>query len=209
MVTLYIQQEDGVLVLAATNRPWDLDPAALRRFEKRIYIPLPDVLARQKLFQIHLRGETTVLSPEELHKLAAKTEGYSGADIANVCRDALMVPIRDALASHDFVKVASSLDENGKTQELYEPCKPGTPGAVHCDIFDLPADSLRLPPVLPEHIERALAGMKSSVSLSELAEFEEWTEQFGEDGSSGTHSKPRASKPKKKDEHWGSMVAFG
>lgn len=197
-----IADVSGVLVLAATNRPWDLDTAALRRFEKRIYIPLPDALARSRMFQIHLRGETIQMPPGELHKLAAATEGYSGADIANVCRDALMVPIRDALAAHDFVKVAGK-DEDGRPLELYEPCPPGTPGAVHCDIFDLPTDSLRLPPVLPEHLERALQSVKPSVSASELHMFEEWTEQFGIDGSTGSHRKPESKNPQ-----WGSMVAF-
>jgi len=206
-----IADEDGVLILAATNRPWDLDPAALRRFEKRIYIPLPDKLARQRMFQIHLRGETTLMTPSELRRLSDKTEGYSGADIANVCRDALMVPIRDAVASHDFIRVPAppeeGLDEHGQPRMLFEPCPPGTPGSVHCDIFDLPPDSLRLPPVLPEHLERALGGMKSSVSPSELAQFDEWTEQFGEDGSSGSRKPPP--KPKSKGPQWGSMVAYG
>ena len=85
------------MVLAATNRPWDLDEAIRRRLEKRIYIPLPTAEGRKQLFEINLRG--IAVSPEvTFDKLVEMTEGYSGADMACVCRDAAMMPLRRKIA---------------------------------------------------------------------------------------------------------------
>lgn len=67
---------DGILVLGATNIPWVLDSAIRRRFEKRIYIPLPEAHARLIMFKIHLGNTTHVLTEENLRELAGKTEGY-------------------------------------------------------------------------------------------------------------------------------------
>ncbi|XP_023386473.1 katanin p60 ATPase-containing subunit A-like 1 [Pteropus vampyrus] len=74
-----------VMVLAATNFPWDIDEALRRRLEKRIYIPLPTAEGRAELLRISLRE--VELDPDiQLAHIAAKIEGYSGADITNVCR---------------------------------------------------------------------------------------------------------------------------
>lgn len=96
------QQAEGermknVIVLAATNRPQDLDEAFRRRLEKRIYIPLPNEKGRKLLFEINLKG---IKLAEEVNfdKLCKMTKGYSGADISNVCRDAAMMPMRRKLA---------------------------------------------------------------------------------------------------------------
>jgi len=67
---------DGVLVLAATNIPWTLDSAIRRRFEKRIYIPLPEAPARSKMFIIHLGKTPHKLSHENIKQLGEMTEGY-------------------------------------------------------------------------------------------------------------------------------------
>ncbi|MFX0097542.1 MAG: AAA family ATPase [Candidatus Hodarchaeota archaeon] len=85
---------EQVVVLGATNRPWDLDPAFRRRFEKRIYVPLPDNEGRREIFRIHVRG--IEIAPDvDFDELATLTEGYSGSDIALICRDAAMMPIRE------------------------------------------------------------------------------------------------------------------
>ncbi|KAM5587661.1 katanin p60 ATPase-containing subunit A-like 2 [Rosa sericea] len=82
-----------VFVLAATNLPWELDAAMLRRLEKRILVPLPEPEARRAMFE-----ELLPLEPgeEELpyDLLVDKTEGYSGSDIRLVCKEAAMQPLR-------------------------------------------------------------------------------------------------------------------
>lgn len=74
-----------VMVLAATNFPWDIDEALRRRLEKRIYIPLPTLEGREALLKINLR-EVKLDDDVNLTRIARKLEGYSGADITNVCR---------------------------------------------------------------------------------------------------------------------------
>ena len=78
-----------VMVLAATNFPWDLDEALRRRLEKRVYIPLPDTNGREELLKINLR-EVAVEKDVDLGDIASRIDGYSGADITNVCRYELL-----------------------------------------------------------------------------------------------------------------------
>lgn len=73
------------MVLAATNFPWDIDEALRRRLEKRIYIPLPTDEGREALLKINLR-EVKLDPTVDLSAISRKLEGYSGADITNVCR---------------------------------------------------------------------------------------------------------------------------
>lgn len=84
------------MVLAATNRPWDLDDALRRRLEKRIYIPLPSEEGRRDLFKINLKG-MSLDENIDFDYLVKKTDGYSGADLSNVCREAAMMPMRKKL----------------------------------------------------------------------------------------------------------------
>ncbi len=84
-----------LLVLGATNRPWDIDTAMLSRFEKKVYVPLPDMPARIGIFKIHTAGINSDLTDEDYIELAVRADGYSGRDIANVCREVIMIPIRE------------------------------------------------------------------------------------------------------------------
>ncbi len=84
-------------VCSIFQTPWDLDEALRRRLEKRVYIPLPDSAARADLFRINMKGVTLASDIREA-ELARLTEGYSGADIANVCRDAAMMDMRKIVA---------------------------------------------------------------------------------------------------------------
>jgi vacuolar protein-sorting-associated protein 4 len=85
---------DGVLVLGASNVPWELDGAIRRRFEKRIYIPLPDLHARSAMFKIRLGHTPNNLTEDDFFELGKATEGYSGSDITIVVKEAMMMPVR-------------------------------------------------------------------------------------------------------------------
>ena len=85
-----------VMVMGATNLPWDLDDALRRRFEKRVYIPLPNSVGRSEMFRINLKG-IKVQDNLDMDKLVTLTDGYSGADIANVCREASLMQMRRKL----------------------------------------------------------------------------------------------------------------
>ncbi|MEM2576867.1 MAG: AAA family ATPase, partial [Candidatus Bathyarchaeia archaeon] len=99
----FLKEMDGLLdkkknlhvyVIGATNKPWALDDAFIRRFQKRIYIPLPDYNARLELFKIYTRE--IKLSPEvDLKYLAKITEGYSGSDIRDIIQTAQLEVVRE------------------------------------------------------------------------------------------------------------------
>ncbi|MCC6043233.1 MAG: AAA family ATPase, partial [Candidatus Verstraetearchaeota archaeon] len=93
-----IEDLKGVVVIAATNRPDILDPALLRpgRFDRLIYVPLPDARAREEIFKIHLKGKP-LDKDVDIQKLVSLTEGYTGADIAALCNTAAMIALRDFL----------------------------------------------------------------------------------------------------------------
>ncbi|RLF62141.1 MAG: AAA family ATPase, partial [Thermoplasmata archaeon] len=85
-----------VTVIAATNRPDIIDPALLRpgRFDRHIYVTLPDKEARKEIFRIHTKKKP-LAKDVDLDKLAEKTEGYTGSDIATLCNEAVMSAIRE------------------------------------------------------------------------------------------------------------------
>uniref|UniRef100_A0A671S7Q1 Katanin p60 ATPase-containing subunit A-like 1 n=1 Tax=Sinocyclocheilus anshuiensis TaxID=1608454 RepID=A0A671S7Q1_9TELE len=137
-----------VMVLAATNFPWDIDEALRRRLEKRIYIPLPSAQGRAELLKINLR-EVEVASDVDLTLIAEKIEGYSGADITNVCRDASMMAMRRRI--------------QGLSPE---------------EIRALSKDELQMP-VTMEDFELALKKISKSVSAADLEKYESWMSEFG------------------------------
>ncbi|KAG0587077.1 hypothetical protein KC19_2G139500 [Ceratodon purpureus] len=87
-----------VFVLAATNLPWQLDSAMLRRLEKRILVPLPEPEAREGMFQSLLGSQKNGLEELPLATMVEGTEGYSGSDIRIVCKEAAMRPLRRVMA---------------------------------------------------------------------------------------------------------------
>lgn len=134
-------------MLGATNIPWCLDAAIRRRFEKRIYIPLPDVGARKAMFKLHLGSTPHSLREEDFNELGQKSEGYSGADISIVVRDALMSPIRLIQTATHFKKVTgpSRKDPNVIVHDLLTPCSPGDPGAIEMTWVDISGEKLLEP----------------------------------------------------------------
>ena len=96
-----LEELRDVTVIAATNRPDIIDPALLRpgRFDRLIYIPPPDKEARKEIFKIHTRNKP-LADDVDIDELAEKTEGYTGADIAAVCNEAVMTAIREYINKH-------------------------------------------------------------------------------------------------------------
>ncbi len=86
----------SIMVLGASNRPYDLDPAILRRLPRQFEIPLPGKAERASILKLLLQDED-VDSSVDLGKLADRTDGYSGSDLKEMCRAAVMVPLRDLM----------------------------------------------------------------------------------------------------------------
>lgn len=94
---------DQVLVIGATNRPQELDPAVRRRMSNRLYIPLPELVARAQIIRTLLQKDNLLtLSDDDIEAVSVATEGYSGSDMKNLVKEASMGPLREAMMSGDI-----------------------------------------------------------------------------------------------------------
>mmetsp|Transcript_5043 Transcript_5043/g.4238 ORF Transcript_5043/g.4238 Transcript_5043/m.4238 type:complete len:139 (+) Transcript_5043:878-1294(+) len=91
-----IKTKQRVFVLAASNLPWDLDIALLRRLEKRILVPLPETKAREMMIQTFLPGEATE-DDFKYEEYSHQTKNYSGSDLKLLAKEAAMKPLRRLL----------------------------------------------------------------------------------------------------------------
>ncbi|ETO21594.1 proteasome-activating nucleotidase [Reticulomyxa filosa] len=89
------ESEARMLVIGATNLPHQLDDAVLRRFSKRIMVPLPDEETKYSLLQSLMKKQSCELTPWEMKEVVSKTEGYSFSDLTLLCKDAAMGPVRE------------------------------------------------------------------------------------------------------------------
>ncbi|XP_032855256.1 fidgetin-like protein 1 [Tyto alba] len=96
--------EDRILVVGATNRPQEIDEAARRRLVKRLYIPLPEASARKQIVTRLMSKEHCSLNEEEIELIVEKSNGFSGADMTQLCREASLGPIR-SLQSMDIATI--------------------------------------------------------------------------------------------------------
>lgn len=109
----------GVLILGATNIPWQLDAAIRRRFQRRVHIGLPDAAARMKMFRLGVGSTPCDLTAADYHKLAKMSEGYSGSDIAIAVQDALMQPIRKIQTATHYKKAGPSFPKKTTKSHLF------------------------------------------------------------------------------------------
>jgi len=178
---------DGILVLGATNIPWGLDSAIRRRFERRIYIPLPTVGARDVIFRLNSSKTPNSVTAEEWRSLAERTEGFSGADIAIVVRDALMHPVRKVNGATHFKVVSGPNPEYPDDASKYRddwltPCSPGDPHAIEMDLMQIEGERLLVPDLCFEDFVKSCASTHPSVGKDDLKQHEQFTEEFGSEG---------------------------
>ncbi|RQM22071.1 hypothetical protein B5M09_009080, partial [Aphanomyces astaci] len=172
---------DGILVLGATNVPWELDPAMRRRFEKRIYIPLPEVHARKVMLKIHLGDTPHSLNDADFTTLAAKAEGCSGSDISVLVREALMEPLRQCQQAQFFYRVRWGL--YSWCAPTCAGCKAPCPrcGSYRMRLYDLPDRGFKDDQLKPPMVSMVLEHSISSVAPEELNQFIKWTTEFGQE----------------------------
>ena len=172
---------EGILVLGATNVPWKLDSAIRRRFEKRIYISLPDESARKRLISLHLGDTPHNLSERDISTLAKRTEMYSGADIGIAVKEALMEPIRSFQRATHF-KFAAKVIDGVTVNDYLTPCSPADPNARAMTWREVPSGKLIPPNVSRDDFERAFARSRPSVNSADLQQNEQFTQEFGQEG---------------------------
>uniref|UniRef100_A0A0C9RXX7 TSA: Wollemia nobilis Ref_Wollemi_Transcript_4876_3591 transcribed RNA sequence n=1 Tax=Wollemia nobilis TaxID=56998 RepID=A0A0C9RXX7_9CONI len=159
---LRTRDKERVLVLAATNRPFDLDEAVIRRFPRRLMVDLPDAENRAKILKVILVDED--LAPEfNMEELAAATDGYSGSDLKSLCTTAAYQRIRELL------------DQESKERERAK--SEGQPPPL---ISKAP----ELRPISMGDVQKAMEKVRSSVSADarSILELRQWNEQYGEGG---------------------------
>jgi transitional endoplasmic reticulum ATPase len=99
-----------ILLMGATNVPWQLDTAMLRpgRFDEKVYIPLPDLAGRRKMLDLYL-SHRPVSTDVDLEAIAGRLEGYSGADINYICDRAAVIPFLKSVASGEEGQITGAI----------------------------------------------------------------------------------------------------
>eukprot|EP00796_Vickermania_ingenoplastis_P008388 gene8388-5876_t len=142
-----------VMVLGATNHPWDIDEAMRRRLEKRIYIPLPEKEDRMELFRINTRS-LKLSSDVDFERLSSMLEGkhYSCADITNVVRDAAMMTMRRFMAKVEKSKLKENAAAIGK--------------------------QVAQQPTTMDDFVTAIKKVPSSINAENIEKFQKWKKEF-------------------------------
>jgi SpoVK/Ycf46/Vps4 family AAA+-type ATPase len=159
MLTTFLSEFDGlagkgskkfVLTVGATNKPWLLDDAVLSRFERKIYIPLPDAQARQAILEIHTLKKGHKID-FNLADLVQKTEGYSGRELEQVTREAVFRMLTQVNPELEDLN-----EESGKGQEL------------------------KVRPLQKSDFDTALGKIKPQTSAESLKRYAEWARRVEE-----------------------------
>ncbi|KAF2025534.1 vacuolar protein sorting-associated protein-like protein VPS4 [Setomelanomma holmii] len=166
----------GVLILGATNIPWQLDSAIRRRFQRRVHISLPDLPARMKMFELAVGNTPCELTQQDFRTLADLSEGYSGSDISIAVQDALMQPVRLIQTATHYKPV----EVDGQTK--WTPCSPGDPQAQEKSWTELDGDQLLEPPLRVRDFIKAIKASRPTVSKEDLTKSADWTKEFGSEG---------------------------
>lgn len=195
----------GVLILGATNIPWQLDAAIRRRFQRRVHISLPDLNGRMKMFEMSVGNTPCDLRGEDFRRLAELTEGYSGSDISIAVQDALMQPVRKIQTATHYKKVVVEVEveeagagaggaeaekaegqppkkKSKKMVEKLTPCSPGDKGAMEMSWMDVESENLLEPPLVLKDFVKAVKGARPTVSQEDIKRSAEWTAEFGSEG---------------------------
>jgi SpoVK/Ycf46/Vps4 family AAA+-type ATPase len=156
---------DRVVVIGSTNRPFDLDEAVLRRFPRRILVDLPDLETRREILEVTL-SENRLDPAVNLTKIAERLEGYTGSDLKEICREAVVQISHEQARMLDRGEMLDADDEN----LLDDGASAGQTG------FQM------LRPVTMRDFEAAMRKLKRSVSETgrELSKVWEWNDEYGE-----------------------------
>ncbi|XP_062204060.1 uncharacterized protein LOC133906239 isoform X2 [Phragmites australis] len=160
---LRTKEQERVLVLGATNRPFDIDDAVIRRFPRRLMVSLPDASNREKILKVILSKEE-LGSDVDLELLANMTDGYSGNDLKNLCAAAALCPIRE-IVEKEKKEMSLARAEGRPEPRLY--------GSK--DIRALGMDDFKF-----AHNQVCASFPPDSRNMNELLQ---WNDQYGEGGS--------------------------
>lgn len=149
--------DDHVFVLAATNLPWEIDTAFLRRLEKRILVPLPDKMTRISLLREYLKENLNSFQSQDLNILTDLLEGFSACDIKQVCKEVAMAKVRKVLdhLTHKSMSPASEME------------------SLDLDVL------LKNDPITLADMKRSINTTKRTTNLDWAKRYEEWELNYG------------------------------
>jgi katanin p60 ATPase-containing subunit A1 len=154
----------NVFVLCATNLPWDIDTALLRRLDKKILVPPPDFTARTAMIANYFSNHVHNLNAEDFGEISSLTESYTGADIKLLCKEAAMRPIRTILEKLETTILASDT----KSSMNFHTCG-------NSYIQGLMSSH----PITKDDVVKSLKCTKPSSSSKLCAQYETWSNSFG------------------------------
>lgn len=184
-VETMLSRNSRVIFIGASNAPWNLNPNIT--FEKLIYIPLPNVEAREAILRKRLTDVSHELKAEGIRSLAQRTEGLSTADLSNLVRDAALASFRAFLNAERFKKVlVPDLNTLGYCYK-YMPCDANDPEAV----VGVPKESVGSneifhTPVSMKDVMECLNRMRPSVPEREERMYEEWVKKRWKENNNNT-----------------------
>uniref|UniRef100_D8PX12 AAA+ ATPase domain-containing protein n=1 Tax=Schizophyllum commune (strain H4-8 / FGSC 9210) TaxID=578458 RepID=D8PX12_SCHCM len=186
--------EDSVIVIGATNRPFDLDDAVLRRLPRRLLVDLPGEKERAEILKILLRDET-LGEDVDVKALAKRTESFSGSDLKHLCVSAALDAVKELVtvpwasttkpaAPPTSDAEAASQSEPSESAESAPTTTPKPPTAEAKSDTPAPETKPTTPPRVLNlrHFEKAMKEItpSSSEALGSLAELRKWNDEFGE-----------------------------
>ena len=160
----------NALLICATNCPWDIDTAFIRRFQKRIYIPLPDAHERNLLLHFFTKNFPLTEDRKQWEPLIYRTDGYSGSDLQDLVTYALTTPIME-LGNEEIWKIEGDTYRPHKLSDNFS-------NVVFKSLEELPPGTARARPVELSDLYRALSYVGKTVSDEEVQNYESYVSKM-------------------------------
>ena len=181
-----IEKNEGIILICTTNYPWELETGFLSKFQKKIYIPLPDFEAKKAILKLNTKDTPNTLTEEQIEDIIKRTNPLVGSEVTFLSMEAIFEPIRKCQSSEYFKKIPGI---NGQKFN-YVPCTENEPGAIKMKMNEIPKDELPL--LLSPKVEyqdfinadkhHTCKGMGYPDFIKDIEKLEEFTKKFGEEG---------------------------
>ena len=181
-----IEKIEGIILIGTSLFPWEIGTDILSKFQKKIYIPLPNFEAKKAILKFNIKDTPNTLTEEQIEDIIKRTDPLVGGDVVSLTQQAISYPVWKCKRSEYFKKIPGI---NGQKFN-YVPCTANEPGAIKMKMNEIPKDELPL--LLPPKVEyqdfinadkhHTCKGMGYPDIIKEIEKLEEFTKKFGEEG---------------------------
>ncbi|KAK7039194.1 hypothetical protein VNI00_010099 [Paramarasmius palmivorus] len=194
-------KDKGVVVVAATNRPYDIDQAILRRLPCRMLVDLPEEREREEILRMHLNGEE--LDGVDLKRIAAKAKGYSGSDLKNLCVAAALAAVKESIGDAIFQPTKSAGEESSLSGATKRGSTGNGVGLSKDDKTSTQQEPLRV--IKMDHFRCAFTQVSASSSPSSSSSLYDWHKKYGSNAEDLVKGGRRAKSPARR--LWGRLTS--